>query len=197
MAHTRPDLFYAYVGQAQIVNWWSDVTASYARVMQLARDAHDQQAIDDLTSLGPPPWNKLSQWPLFRKYEQLYQKKIASSPPKLTVNAAYASAQERAQWHEADDNGWVHFIGLDFAGPLTKIDLPSLGTNFSVPIFMIQGDEDLTAVPEISKAYFDSVSAPRKRFFTVPDTGHEPSIALWALTRKVLLEDVRPLTSGD
>lgn len=197
MAHARSDLFYAYVGQAQIVNWWQNVAASYARVMELARNAHDQQAIADLTALGPPPWNSLSQWPKFRKYEQFYQSKIASSPPKLAISPAYASPLERAQWHAADDNGWVHFVGLDFAGPLTKVDLPALGTNFSIPIFMIQGDEDLTAVPELAKSYFDRVVAPVKQFYTVPDTGHEPSAALLDLTRKVLLEKVRPLIASN
>ena len=159
--------------------------------MELARNTHDQKAIDDLTALGPPPWNKLSQWPSFRKYEQPYQKKIASPPPHLVATPAYASAQERAIWHEADDNGWVHFVGLDFAGPLTKVDLPALGTRFSIPIFMIQGEQDLTAMPEVARSYFDSIAAPEKQFYTVPDTGHEPSVQLLDLTRTVLLEQVR------
>jgi hypothetical protein len=61
---------------------------------------------------------------------------------------------------------------------------------------MVQGQEDLTALPELSKAYFDSIKAPRKQFYLVPGTGHEPSAAELELTRKVLIEQVRPLAIG-
>jgi pimeloyl-ACP methyl ester carboxylesterase len=67
------------------------------------------------------------------------------------------------------------------------------GTNFAIPIFIIQGEEDLTAVPELAKTYFDSIKAPRKQFYMVPGTGHEPSVAELDLIQKVLVEQVRPL----
>jgi pimeloyl-ACP methyl ester carboxylesterase len=41
MAKQRPDLFYAYVGMAQLVNERVGQAASYARVLQLARAAGD------------------------------------------------------------------------------------------------------------------------------------------------------------
>lgn len=47
MAHARPDLFYAYVGSAQMVNMRKNQSASYARVLELARAEGDQQAIGD------------------------------------------------------------------------------------------------------------------------------------------------------
>jgi pimeloyl-ACP methyl ester carboxylesterase len=87
----------------------------------------------------------------------------------------------------------MHFWGLTLSGPLTDIDLPALGTNFTVPIFIIQGQADLTATPELAKAYFDSIQAPRKHFYLVPGTGHEPSATELDITLKVLVEQVRPL----
>jgi pimeloyl-ACP methyl ester carboxylesterase len=193
LAHDRPDLFYAYVGQAQLVSWWGNVSASYRRVLELARAAKDQPAIDALTTLGPPPWKALRQWPVFRKQEQAYQKKIALPAPDYAIDPAYASAREQALWHEADDKGFMHFWGLDFAGPLTKVDLPKLGSDFSIPVYIVQGSEDLTALPELAKAYFDGLRAPRKQFHLVPGAGHEPDAAVLALTRKLLLEQVRPM----
>jgi pimeloyl-ACP methyl ester carboxylesterase len=83
---------------------------------------------------------------------------------------------------------------LTLSGPLEDIDLPGLGTNFAIPIFIVQGQEDLTALPVLAKAYFDSIKAPRKQFYLVPGTGHEPSAPQLDLTLKVLVEQVRPLT---
>src|SRR5208337_4185039 len=56
MARARPDLFYAYVGSAQLVNTRKNEAASFARVLAMARASGDQQAITALTKIGPPPW---------------------------------------------------------------------------------------------------------------------------------------------
>jgi len=85
---------------------------------------------------------------------------------------------------------------MTLSGPLMDVDLPALGVNFMIPIFMIQGQEDLTAVPELAKAYFDSIKAPRKQFYLVPGTGHGPSATELDLTLRVLTEQVRPLVLG-
>ncbi len=65
MAHSRPDLFYAYLGCAQLVNTRKEDSASYARVLELARAAGDQSAVSALTAIGPPPWSSLRKWPVF------------------------------------------------------------------------------------------------------------------------------------
>jgi pimeloyl-ACP methyl ester carboxylesterase len=194
MAHARPDLFYAYIGDAQMVNWRKNLSASYARVLELARASGDQQAISALTAIGPPPWDSLSKWPVFRKWKVVYQAKMVTAPPApVALSPAYASPQERAQYEAADDFSFEHFWGLKMSGPLQGVDLPALGTDFSIPIFILQGQEDLTALPELAKAYYDSIKAPRKQFYLVPGTGHEDSATELDLTLKVLVEQVRPL----
>jgi pimeloyl-ACP methyl ester carboxylesterase len=194
MAHARPDLFYAYVGMAQMVNWHENLSASYARVLALARAADDRPSIAALTAIGPPPWGTLRTWPKFRKVEQAYQAKLATAPPAPQIlSPAYASPEERAQYDAADEFSFEHFWGMTLSGPFTQIDLPALGADFAIPIFIIQGEQDLTAVPEITKSYFDFIAAPRKQFFLVPGAGHEPSVAGLDLAHGVLMRQVRPL----
>jgi pimeloyl-ACP methyl ester carboxylesterase len=196
MAHARPDLFYAYVGEAQLVNSRKNELASYTRVLELARTAGDQQAITALTAIGPPPWSSLfKSWPIFRKWERAYQAKLVTAPPApQTISPEYASPEELAQDAAADDFNFEHFWGLTMSGPLELVDLPALGTDFAIPIFILQGQEDLTALPELAKAYFDSIKAPRKQFYLVPGTGHESSAIELDMVLKVLNVQVRPLT---
>ncbi len=194
LAHARPDLFYAYVGDAQMVNWQKNVGASYMRVLELARAADDRPAIAALTAIGPPPWSSLAKWPQFRKWQRAYQAKTATAAaPDMTRSPEYDSPEERAQYAAADDFSFLHFVGMTMSGPITRVDLPSLGTDFAIPIFMIQGEEDLVAVPELAKSYFDTIKAPRKRFYLVPGTGHEPSVPELSLILKILTDEVRPL----
>lgn len=195
MAHARPDLFYAYVGDAQLVNMRKNNLASYTHVLELARASGDQQAIDALTAIGPPPWDSLfKSWPVYRKWERAYQAKRVTAPPAPeTISPQYSSPEQRAQYEAADDFNFEHFWGLKMSGPLEQVDLPAQGMNFAIPIFILQGQEDLTALPELARAYFDSINAPRKQFYLVPGTGHEPSATELEMTLKVLLEQVRPL----
>jgi pimeloyl-ACP methyl ester carboxylesterase len=207
MVHARPDLFYAYVGQAQIVNWQKNVSASYARVLQMAKAAKDTETVTALNSIGPPPWKTVfPQWRTYRKAEQAYQAKIVTAPnAPERISAAYAGSAERKQYSEAEDFSMFHFwsgrqprtkadlTNLPMSGPLTTIDLPGLGTDFKIPIYIVQGQADLTALPELAKVYFDSIKAPHKGFYLVPGTGHEPSNAMMDTTRNILLGQVKPL----
>ena len=118
---------------------------------------------------------------------------MTAPPAPETLSPAYASPEERAQYAEADDFSFEHFWGLKMSGPLQDVDLPALGTDFAIPIFILHGQEDLTALPELARAYFDIIKAPRKQFYLVPGTGHEPSATELNMTLKVLVEQVRPL----
>ncbi len=193
MAKQRPDLFYAYIGMAQLVNERAGQAASYARVLQLARAADDQKTVKALEALGPPPWDSLRKWPVFHKALLAYQaKRVTAASPPISIDPAYASAAERAQYDEADDFSWVHFFGMTMSGPMETVDLPALGTDFAIPIFLVQGQEDINALPELAKAYLDTIKAPRKQFISVPGTGHEDSVESLKVTLEQLRTQVRP-----
>lgn len=198
MAHKRPDLFYAYIGMAQVVNMRKNQSASYARVLELARASGNQQAIGELEKIGPMPWDsdQIPKWHVYRKWELAYEAKRVTAPsPPEEISVEYDSPEERTQRAAADDFSFAHFFGMTFSGPLEDVDLPALGTHFAIPVFILQGEEDLTALPNLAKAYFDSITAPRKQFFFVPGTGHEPSATQLNLALKVLIQQVRPLAN--
>ncbi len=193
MAKQRPDLFYAYIGMAQLVNERANQAASYARVLQLARAGDDQKTVKALEAIGPPPWDSLRKWPVFHKALLAYQaKRVTAVSPPMTIDPAYASAAERAQYEEADDFSFVHFFGMTMSGPMETVDLPALGTDFAIPIFFVQGQEDFNALPELARAYFDTIKAPHKQFISVPGTGHEPSAESLRVTLELLRTQVRP-----
>jgi pimeloyl-ACP methyl ester carboxylesterase len=78
-------------------------------------------------------------------------------------------------------------------GPLC---LPALRTEFKIPIFIVQGAEDLHALPDMARAYFDNIRAPSKEFYLAPGTGHEPSSTELDRIHTLLLERIKPLTAS-
>ena len=94
----RPDLFHAYVGTAQFVEMRVNLEASYQRVFEQARELGDQLALDELNSIGAPPWKSVSRWRQFRKWRNDFQARLATAPPlKLVRSPEYDNARGHRQ----------------------------------------------------------------------------------------------------
>lgn len=193
MAHARPGLFYAYLGLAQLTNWQQATAADYVRLREIAQSKGDQTTLDAFSAIGPPPWDSLEKWLSFRKVQQVYQAEVTTTPDApIVVAGEYEADFKNGVWQGAENFSFRYFWGPSLSGPLTRLDLTSL-TDFKIPIYFIHGEVDLTCPPELTRAYFKTIRAPRKKFYPVPGTGHNPSSAQLTLAREVLLTEVRPI----
>lgn len=66
------------------------------------------------------------------------------------------------------------------------------GTTFQMPVFIIQGDEDMQTPAEQAKAYFARIAAPSKRLVLLPGGGHRAIIAMPDQFLAALQTYVRP-----
>ena len=48
----------------------------------------------------------------------------------------------------------------------------TLGGEFALPVFVIQGDEDFTSPTRLARDFVNSIRAPRKEFITIKGGGH-------------------------
>jgi pimeloyl-ACP methyl ester carboxylesterase len=76
---------------------------------------------------------------------------------------------------------------------MEHVDLPSLGMEFALPIFVFQGDRDFTAPAELVRTYVDRMVAPQKLLVLIAGGGHGAFISRSDEFLKLLLENVRPL----
>jgi pimeloyl-ACP methyl ester carboxylesterase len=125
----------------------------------------------------------------------VYEAKTAASAPKSwwVPLPIYATPEAQAEYEAGEEYSYLQFVGFKGNGMLSRIDLPKLGTNFDIPVFLIQGSEDLVTTAAVSKRYFDSIVAPRKEFVLLPATGHDPNPAMVAAQYEVLKNQVMPL----
>jgi pimeloyl-ACP methyl ester carboxylesterase len=193
MAQTAPDLFHAYVGTAQMVSYRDNVAASYARTLGLARDARDAETVGKIEALGPPPWTNPRAFGILRRATRKYEALATDAPPKawFAPGPGYDTPEYEAAYEAGEDYSFIQFVGLNGDGMGPRLDLRKLGTRFAMPVFLLQGDEDLVTVPEISRAWFDSLSAPQKAFFPLARTGHDPNRTMIDAQLNVLETQVR------
>lgn len=176
MVKTEPALFCGYVSTSQVVGPLP-AQASIDATLALARAAGDQEAVARIASLGPLPWTNPRYAGMFRRVLRKYEGQRIEPVPKAWTGSSpeYTSPQYEADYEAGEDYSWLQFVGLNGDGIASKIDLYKLGPKFDVPIYMVQGEQDLLTMPEPSKRYFDFIEAPHKEFVLVPRTGHDPN----------------------
>jgi pimeloyl-ACP methyl ester carboxylesterase len=190
MALERPELFDSYVGISQLVAGPGNLTASYRAVLDAARSAADSETVAALEALGPPPWANPRNFGIMRRAIRRYEGRSTDPAPGAwwELPPLYATPAAASAYEGGEDYSYLQFVGLTGNGMLQSLDLPALGTTFAIPFFLVQGAEDLLTVPEVSRRYFESVSAPAKRFVLVPRTGHDPNQAMLDAARRLLME---------
>lgn len=195
MAKASPSLYHAYVGTAQVVDARRNLVGMYDEVMALAQAAGDQPTVDKLAALGSPPWTDPRNFGILRRFDRKYEALTTDAPPKNWWQPAplYATPQALADAEAADDYSYLQFMGRHGDGMFSKVDLPAMGTQFGLPVYLLMGTQDLLTSPVVARRYFDSISAPHKDFVLVPRAGHDPNQAMLDAQWKVLREKVAPL----
>lgn len=193
MAVAAPDLFHAYVGTAQLVNYHDDVRVSYARTLDLARAAGDADSIGKLEALGAPPWTNPRAFGILRRVTRKYEALSTDAPPKgwFAPAPGYDTPAYEADYEAGEDYSFVQFVGMAGDGMGPRIDLRKLGLRFAMPVYLLQGEADLVTPSEISRAWFDDIVAPKKAFLTLPRTGHDPNRTMIDTQLDVLKTRVR------
>lgn len=177
MALARPDLFTAYIGHAQVVNFTAGFTNAYNMVLQMAKDANDQETLDKLAALGTPPYEDARKegqlMRIIKKYEK--QNSVAAPPTWWKLKPEYDNEKDIQDRYNGDDYSFLHFAGHKQMGikPMAAdVDFMKNGLHYKIPVYFIQGDKDILTAPNFTKAYFDKVKAPKKEFILVPGAAH-------------------------
>jgi pimeloyl-ACP methyl ester carboxylesterase len=190
MARAKPELFYAYVGTGQVGDNAKNYFVAYEELLKKARAIANQEAIDDLTRVGPPPYKSGEGYGVQRRWANAFEgaDQFLFGTIGLTLVAPGNSVQD------LNDSADGQNLSGEQLVPQTKsIGAQELGKEFSVPIFFFQGAEDFTTPTALARKYLDSIKAPRKGFVSIQGGGH---FAVFMNSKQFLQElvtRVRPL----
>jgi pimeloyl-ACP methyl ester carboxylesterase len=79
-------------------------------------------------------------------------------------------------------------------GMFSQVDLPKLGTDFAIPMFFVEGAQDLLATPDVAQRYYDSLKAPQKHLVMLERAGHDPNQDVIDAEYRMLKDRILPLT---
>jgi len=201
LAQRHPEWLYAYVGVGQSVNDKSEAYI-YKRTLELAEQAGNREAVEELRALAPYPVNDS---------KELIRKALAIRRWVRVFNGGwygksdfdlYFSLPEWApEYSQADvDNlkpgmSWAEEA---LAESLTSSadDLEKVAIDFKVPIVFIMGRYDLHTPYVSAEEYFQQIHAPLKKFITFERSSHFVMFEEPGRFLVTLVNDVLPLTGA-
>jgi pimeloyl-ACP methyl ester carboxylesterase len=194
MTKQRPDLFYAYVGTGQISRMPRSMQLSYEYLLGKARAANDKEAVEELERIGPPPYDGMDKAIVHFKWHGVYQTEVDRAALSSLPGGLTSPAPNYSLWDECNRiRGFAQIPTWRTYQEMLSADLPSLGTDFKIPVFFFQGVEDELTVTALVKEYFDRINAPHKEMVLIEGAGH---FAVWSRPDRFLQElitRVRPL----
>lgn len=159
----RPELFYAFVGTGLPVSWKQSLEDSEAWARHEALSAHDEatlKALDQAASLRIDDMQRLG---ASAKYRMTQDDLAYLKMQESIIGPSKAPAK-------GDAADWV--AGGAFTVPkimpiVFSFDARTLGTDFSIPIFLIQGKDDHVASFAEAQKYEGEIRAPRKALIPI------------------------------
>ena len=176
MATMRPGLFYAYIGHSQITNPANDLPL-YNKVFLLAEKNTDTASLQVLKSIGLPPYDQAGNMGkllrIVKKYEQLNS--IPAPAVWFVLPASYDNDKDNQNRADGDDYSFVNYVGdarLGIEPMRASINFLKNNTEFKIPVYLVQGEEDLLTPKESTEQFFRSIKAPSKKYYLLPKTAH-------------------------
>jgi pimeloyl-ACP methyl ester carboxylesterase len=174
-----PQKIAAYIGTGQLVNGAENERISYEFVLSEATKRGDQKALKQLARIGAPVdgfYKSLddltTQRNLMTKFGGAAHGKkegmirsmvlpILRSPEYSLLDIAGYAKGAYYNLREL----WREVIATKFDQTATRLD---------VPVFIMAGRHDRNTPPELARAWFDALEAPKKEWFWFEESAHSP-----------------------
>ena len=198
IAFKKPELFYVYIGHSQIVNPSAASLTAYQKVYKMAQVAKDQQSLRILDSIGKPPYEAAKTTGQFNRVIKKYEQKnsIPAPPSWFELAPAYDNEKDNRNQSDGDDYSFVNYSGdkrLGITSMSSTINFLKDGLFFKIPVYFIQGEEDIATPAVINKEYFKKINAPEKKFLLLPKTDHGFNQSVVNTQYKIMTQFIMPL----
>ncbi len=173
----RPELYRAFIGTGQMVSQLATDRIFYRDTLAWARKTGNDGLADQLTKIGPPPYDRMLD------YETALAHEHDVYPYDHTGNSeGEGGFSENFFVSEYTLIDQVHLLGafMDTFSvlypQLQHIDFRRTATNFTVPMFFVEGAHEADGRAQPFAQWYPMIHAPIKDLTVLDNSGHRP---LW------------------
>ncbi|MEZ5325857.1 MAG: alpha/beta hydrolase [Verrucomicrobiales bacterium] len=172
-AARHPELYHTYIGVSQVTDVMGTQTLLYERTLAKAVAAGNKTAINELKSIGAPPFAKPDDHLIACRWlAELQDQRYIEKRQLMTalVSSPYYTLADLNRFR----NGMRFSIDYLWS-PLGTVNLFEEIPSFRIPVTFIQGREDPLIPGELIERYSAKVDAPKgKRLVWIENAGHMP-----------------------
>lgn len=195
MVLEAPELFYAYIGHAQFVSFKENLKFAYQKTFELAKNSDDTTSLEKLESLGNPLYSNAGNLGQMLRVVKKFENENSIPAPAnwWKIATEYDNETDQRDRYNGDDYSFLYFAGHEAFGikPMAEeVDFNREGLDFKIPVFFVQGEQDILTPKELSRAYFDKLSAPEKEYFLINDAGHNYNLSVVNQLYQILKERI-------
>jgi pimeloyl-ACP methyl ester carboxylesterase len=181
-AAEKPELYHAYIGIAQITNQAASEKIAYQYLLENYQALENKKMVE-----------KLKQYPLQEdeNYVSSFFKSMVRDQAMHDLGVGTMRNMKslesgivlpimlcKGYTLKEKFNLWKSKISFirktPLADELITTDLTKLVTELKIPVYFFSGAYDLTVNHDLSKAYLNELSAPRKAFYSFENSAHSP-----------------------
>lgn len=168
------DVLY-YIGTGQVIDFKYGEHAAYQTLKDKVIKNNDKKSLDMLIKLGDdfPADRNGNEYAKdatgFKKLEQKYKMVENCVTFSMLKNLFMSPIFKWSDVSALIKSTKVNDIVVD---QTVKVNFRDESYDYEVPIYYIDGENDWQTPYFAAKEYFDKIEAPRKKFYTIPDSGH-------------------------
>jgi pimeloyl-ACP methyl ester carboxylesterase len=193
-----PQLFYAYIGMAQITRQAESEKLGYKYMFNQYLAANNSKMVDEFKKY-PILENDSFILPFFNsvlrdKAQHDLGIGTMHNMKSIIKDVFLAVWTCKAYTVKEKMNIWISkFSFLKKTGlrsEILKSDIPALVPKLEIPVYFFSGKYDLTVNKDLSKAYLEVLEAPVKGFYTFNESAHSPMFEEPRRLKEILIRDV-------
>jgi pimeloyl-ACP methyl ester carboxylesterase len=197
----RPDLFHAYIGSGQMVSQRVTDQIIWRDLLAYADRTGDGELYDQVLTLGEPPYRD-APWAnsLIMGYYGLLE--TPYTPPADYVARGETSGVGQfglfgSEYSFVENanliRGLVDMFSLVYP-QLQEVDFRTDVTELQVPIYVLDGENELRGRRELAHEWFEGLTAPHKELITFTNAGHAVAFEQADAFLRLMNEQIVPAT---
>jgi pimeloyl-ACP methyl ester carboxylesterase len=172
IAHRKPELIHAYISVAQVVNMEMGEQISYQFALDKAVEKQNIEAINDLKSIGYPPYKTFKDNLKQREWLDV----LGGSTYEINLKKVMQKAGSLKEYNIWD---WIYRFKKGIYFSIEHLEKELLAVNFedkikqiNIPIWFFIGDTDYQVPFELAEKYFTQLIGNQKVMVRFERCGH-------------------------